>query len=363
MSEALYERDKLKLKTDAVIADARGQITPELLEWLGQGVTEGLQKALTEQQLLPEQLFPKHSEADAYSITDRLLRIERGESVVEHDVQGLLDLCIRLKQPAPGTAVEWERHLTQLMKVARRKDPTAINEDDARKYRDHLLSTVAASTLKTRIRYVRGMFEVMVAEDWIKTNPFSCIKLRFIKDSAKKKEVVSLHEQDMLVRSGRIPRSQALLYWLMRYTGCHVSEAAGILYQDIDLVRNELHLAPNELRPLKNEFRQRTIPIIEPLAEALKGLDTKGKKPSDHIFPKFYEKQYKRWGNGLSWHRTIGVSPKACRDSVATSLREAEINERVIGSILGHTPKTSTGIYGSVSIEAMRNALNYLHQP
>lgn len=51
---------------------------------------------------------------------------------------------------------------------------------------------------------------------------------------------------------------------------------------------------------------------------------------------------------------------KACLDSVATSLREAEINERVIGSILGHTPKTSTGIYGSVSIEAMRNAFNYL---
>ena len=116
----------------------------------------------------------------------------------------------------------------------------------------------------------------------------------------------------------------------------------------------------NKLRPLKNDFRQRTIPIIEPLAEVLKELDTKSKKPSDHVFPKFYEKQYKRWGNGLSWHRTLGTSPKACLDSVATSLREAEINERVIGSILGHTPKTSTGIYGSVSIEAMRNAFNYL---
>ena len=82
-------------------------------------------------------MFPKHSEEDDHSITGRLLKIERGESVVEHDIEGLLDLCIRLKQPAPGTAVEWERHLTQLMKVSRKKDPTSINEDDVRKHRDH----------------------------------------------------------------------------------------------------------------------------------------------------------------------------------------------------------------------------------
>ena len=102
----------------------------------------------------------------------------------------------------------------------------------------------------------------------------------------------------MLARPGRIPRSQILLYWLMRYTGCHVSKAAGILCRTIDLERNIFHLVPNKLRPLKNDFRQRTIPIIEPLAEVLKELDTKSKKPSDHIFPKFYEKQYKRLGNG-----------------------------------------------------------------
>lgn len=35
----------------------------------------------------------------------------------------------------------------------------------------------------------------------------------------------------------------------MRYTGTHLSEAAAIQYQDIDLKNDVLHIRPNELRP------------------------------------------------------------------------------------------------------------------
>ena len=363
LSEALYERDKLKLKTDALVADARGQITPELLEWLGQGTTSGLQEALREQQLEPEDIFTNHTIADAYSITDRLLRIERGESVVEHDIEGLLDLCIRLKQPAPSTVIEWRRHLTQLMTLVKKKDPTTITKDDARKYRDHLLSTVQPITLKTRIRSIRGMYNVILTEEWITTNPFECINLRLIKGTTKKKQVVSLDAADQMVRDGKLPKDQTLLYWLLRYTGCHVGEGSGILYQDIDLENGLIHIRPNKLRTIKNDYRERTLPIIEPLAEALKELDINGKKGSDHVFIDMYDSKTRRWGNSMSWHTKIFVSPKACRDSVATTLRQADINERTIGAILGHTPENSTGVYGSVSIETLRNALNQLHQP
>ena len=78
------------------------------------------------------------------------------------------------------------------------------------------------------------------------------------------------------------------------------------------------------------------------------------------VFPGLYDEKYQRWGNGMSWHRRIGISPKACRDAVATTLRDAEVNERVLGSILGHTPKNSTELYGSVSMEAKKKALENL---
>jgi site-specific recombinase XerD len=62
----------------------------------------------------------------------------------------------------------------------------------------------------------------------------------------------------------------------------------------------------------------------------------------------------------MSWDRKIGITPKVCRDTVATTLRDADVNERVLGSILGHTPKNSTGLYCSVSTEAKLKVLQNL---
>ena len=45
---------------------------------------------------------------------------------------------------------------------------------------------------------------------------------------------------------------------------------------------------------------------------------------------------------------------------MATQLRDAEIHGRVLGAILGHTPKNSTGVYDSVCMEAKQRALENL---
>ena len=76
-----------------------------------------------------------------------------------------------------------------------------------------------------------------------------------------------------------------------------------------------------------------------------------------YAFPGFYSERMQRWGAGLGWSRRIGMTPKDLRDQVATILRGNNVNERVLGSILGHTPKNSTGLYGSVPMEAKLEAL------
>ena len=242
------------------------------------------------------------------------------------------------------------------MELTNRKAVDEVTEADARKYRDHLIDSVSGATTKTRLRYVKALFGVAKDEGWIETNPFECINMRYIKSKPTPKQVKVLDEVDKKVNE--LPDYQQCLYWIMRYTGTHVGEAAGLRYEDIDLQAGVIYIKTNDLRPLKTAYRTRELPIIKPLVEKLTALLRKQAK--GHIFPGLYEEKYARWGNGMSWHRTLGISPKECRDSVATQLRDAEINERVLGAILGHTPKTSTGVYGSVSMEAKRNALNKL---
>lgn len=344
--------------TDQQIAHATGTVNDALLNHIDSIPAYGVSEDLQAQGLTPQDLYPRHSAEDAYKLFERQVRREKGLPYADRTWSDLLTLCIRLKEPAPSTAAEWKRRTEEVERVTTVSDPTQLTEDHVRRYRDHLLDTVANTTLKTRIRYLRAMYEVAMAEEWVTKNPFDCIKLRFIKGTSKKKEVVMLGEVDQKVIQGLIPDYQQTLYWLMRYTGCHVSEAAGIQFKDIDFKNKILTITSNDLRPLKNQYRERELPIIDQLNEVLS--EIKKGSPDAHLFPGLYDDRYQRWGNGMSWHRRIGVSPKACRDAVATTLRDAEVNERVLGSILGHTPKNSTGLYGSVSMEAKLKALQHL---
>lgn len=347
-------------ETDRELAEAAGAINQGLLNQIDSIPVYGFEKDLQEQGLTPHDLYPRHSPEDAHKLVERQANREAGLPFAERTFEDLLKLCIRLKEPAPSTASEWRRRTEELAKVTGKTDPTQINEDDARRYRDHQLDTVANTTLKTRIRYLRALYEVALAEQWIEKNPWDVIKLRFIKGTSKKKQVQRLDEVDLLVKAGKLPDYQATLYWLMRFTGCHVSEASGIQFKDIDLEAGVLTIVGNELRPLKNQYREREIPILEPLKKELAALQVHNHSADAHVFPGLFESKYNRWGNGLRWDRRIGVSPKACRDCVATTLRDADVNERVLGSLLGHTPKTSTGLYGSVSMDAKLKALSNL---
>ena len=246
--------------------------------------------------------------------------------------------------------------MNKVMEVTKRQNIDEITEDDVRKYRDHLIDTVSGNTAKTRIGYVKAIFNVAKEEGWIESNPFDCINKRYIKSVTTPKQVKLLDDVDKKVEV--LTEYQQCLYWLMRYTGTHVSEAAGLRYEDIDLNAGVIHIRSNDIRPLKNEYRTRDLPIIQPLKERLTVLLRK--QASGHIFPGLYDERSARWASNLSWGRKLGISPKACRDAVATQLRDKDINERVLGAILGHSPKNSTGVYGSVSMEAKRNALEKL---
>ncbi len=245
-----------------------------------------------------------------------------------------------------------------LVEVTKTNQIASITEDHVRQYRDQELERISGSTLKKLFGYLKGLFNVAVEEKWISVNPFDGVTLRYVKTKPKPKQVTTVDHIDQKV--SKLSDLEQCLYWIMRYTGTHISEAAGAMIDDIDLENGVIHIKANELRPLKNDYRQRELPIIKPLARKLHELLPK--KVKGYIFMGFYDEKQQRFGASLKWQKTIGISPKICRDTAATVLRDNDVNERVIGSILGHTPRNSTGVYGSVSMEAKRNALGKLVQ-
>ena len=268
----------------------------------------------------------------------------------------LITLATLLKGPAASTRKEWERHLGKLMEQSQRQFITDLTREDALAYRQHLLSTTAASTTKTRLRFLSGLFNVAVDEGWLDSNPFEGLTKR-IRSKATVKEVVRLNEADK--NWTKLPKHHQLLWHILRWSGSHASEAAGLRWEDIDLEAGTISFKAHETRPLKNVFRERVIPIHPKLMEILKGVD---RDTSGLIFPWSYNPKRARWAEGMHWSDILGVSPKATRDWAASCLRMKDINERTIGKLFGHSPSRNsiTGVYGGVDLETMRTALDQL---
>lgn len=302
--------------------DDQGSINPrfEKLYEIAQGVLKGTAKALTK----PEELLTR---------------------------------ATLLKDPSAGTAYEWSRYLTKLMEHSGREYIQQVTREDALSWRADELSRCQGSTVKTRLRFLNGLFGVALEEGWVQSNPFDGLTKR-VKSKRIKKEVVTLEEADQ--RWEKLPRHHQLLWHILRWTGAHASEVGGLRWEDIDLQEETIHFKRHATRPLKTVYRDRVIPIHPRLMPILKQeqLD----EPCEGlIFPWAYNpKRGGRWCEAMHWTQIIGVSPKATRDWAATCLRSKDINESVIGRLFGHTPKTQTAVYGSVEMATMRKALEQL---
>ena len=265
----------------------------------------------------------------------------------------LLTQASLLKSPAASTQAIWRRHLDTLMDQSGREYIQQVTREDALAYRASELTRCQASTVRTRLRYLNGLFGVAAEEGWVQSNPFFELTKR-VKGRIKKKEVVSLDQADR--DWTKLPQHHQLLWHILRWSGAHASEVAGLRWEDIDLSSGVIHFKSHETRPLKNNFRIRSIPIHKNLMPILKAQ----KFGEGLMFPWSYNAKEARWAAGFHWQEVLGVSPKATRDWAATCLREKDINESVIGRLFGHTPKTQTGVYGSVKMETLRRALDQL---
>ena len=365
MAEARRNLPQFLAETDLLLAQARGD-------------TEALKPVNVMRTLLPEELAA-HTPMEVVELVtprvtpyvddgtpraeyDQLLQIAQAKKAGTYKEpktkEELLKLAASLKQPAIATAQLWDRHLSSLMECANRQHITEITEEDVLNYRAKELEHISANTMKTKLRYIRALLEIAKDQKWIGSNPADgATKHIEVKAKVKVKEVVRLDQAD--AHWQELPEAQHLLWHLCRWTGAHISEVAGLRGTDINLEAGVINITPTEERPLKNVFRQRTIPIHRKL---LPVLIEEGERlqTESMIFPWAFNPERHRWCEGISWKRKLGVTPKATRDWAATCLREEGVNEKVIGVLFGHAPTSITQQYGSVTQKNLRAAIDLL---
>ena len=362
--EARRNLPQFLAETDLLIAEARGELDPvrKIRSLLPDSLNHGGAFDVVEEYTR----VPAHIEVGPGEWTENpefiklveLVQARRdGSDKQPRSKEELLQLAASLKQPARATADLWNRHLSALMESCGKESITDITEEDVLNFRAQQLEHITINSLKTKLRYIRALLEIAKDQRWIDNNPADGATKHMV-SKVKIKEVVRLDQADS--HWEELPEPQHLLWHLCRWTGAHISEVAGLKGDDIDLKESVINIRPNECRDLKNPYRQRLVPIHSKLLPYLKqakgAVDTKDQL----VFPWAYNAERGRWCEGISWKRKLGITPKATRDWAASCLRDQGVNEFVIGKLFGHSPKTITGQYGSVSQQALAEALELL---
>ena len=296
-----------------------------------------------------DHFYGSPAEAEALSELPAV-RLSGTKLVTDED---LLSLKERLqKDRSDQTANNWRRFLAEFVQFLGHNQMNQVTKEDAQRFRDNLLDKVKVSTTKSRIGCVAGLFELAVEEDLLTVNPFKGITKRLESPKSEQTEKVFNTQSD--VRILKMPQHHQDLYWLLRFSGMRLGEAAGLELDDIDLDEMVIRLIDHVDRPLKTRSSKRLVPIHPKLVDLLKGLKDKGVRP----FLRFYVPHRNRFEVGTNWRARIGSNAHSLRHHAATSMRDAGFDTFVIGSALGHSKgSTMTSQYGSVDFERVREAI------
>ena len=337
-------------KTDQLIVDLRAGKTSTT--HLGSKQSLGLTKELLAGKPPAEIFNSPHfygtpEEADALS---QLPSVQLAGSSV-FTAADVIQLNTKLKtSTSPATVLNWEREMRNFTTFLGHHNLHLLTKEDCQRYRDHLLGTIAVSTLKQRMGLLAGLLELAVEEGKLSFNPARGLTKRLQEPKVTVEKVFD-PKTDLLVH--KMAQWHQDFYWLVRWSGMRTAEAAGLELENINLDDQVIHLVYLKDRPLKTKYSVRDVPIHPNNFELCKKLVDKGTRP----FPMYWKPNRQRWEAGNNWRRRIDCNPHLLRHHVTTCMRNAGFQEYVIGRALGHEVPGMTAQYGSVSPEKIREAV------
>ncbi len=243
-------------------------------------------------------------------------------------------------------------------------DWTSVSEIHARTYIGGLARDGAApTTVRRKIASCRAFFRFLQRSEVVTDDPFQMLRGPRLARSLPKvlsvedvKRFLAAPERDF--RAGIITRDEYLrdraFFEFLYSTGARISEATGIKWTSIDLVRGTA-------RVLGKGSKERLVILGEPARKAM--LEYREVAPvAEAVFsfsPRHAQRRMKHYL--VSAQLPIDLTPHKLRHSFATHLLDAGADLRSVQEMLGHSSLTTTQIYTHVSVERLKDTIALSH--
>lgn len=206
---------------------------------------------------------------DHYTISEAEASLGRGKATLEALAKLYLrkvDLDVSIKASTKEYRAKTVKYLFKSWQGLAEKSPASITEKNclhwAAEYREKFSETLYNNTVDT----LRGIFEVAIDHGLISRNPAA--EIQKVKVPQKKLELPSSEQLRQIVQLMRNSGSAfsdgcADLVEFLAYSGLRATEAAHVRWQDVDLERGRIYVAPG-----KNS-QSRTVPMAESMRDLL----------------------------------------------------------------------------------------------
>lgn len=218
-------------------------------------------------------------------------------------------------------------------------------------YVKHLASTLAPSTVKTRVAYVRIMIRAAMLDRRLAYDPLAGVKLPQVRKTEHAMRIPSPDEVRS-IRAGFDPAWQA---WVdvMAYAGLRIGEASGLQLKDVDFLRRTIHVQRQvqnrvkhlDLLPPKHGS-ERVVPVPDELLQRLsRHVETIGVYGDDGwLFgtPPSPTRLRHYFVNACRAAGITGVTPHDLRHHYASGLIRAGLDPVAVAKAMGHSSPSIT---------------------
>ena len=257
-------------------------------------------------------------------------------------VYELAEKLNKLYKPEPSTYLYWQKSIKPIQDLSLKE----VSDEVVLDYRINGLADLSEGTLKTRIGYLKGI--------WNKARKWKLIKgenpWQDADDGLKtQRRDPDLHPWEFYEYYHDDPYFVCL--W---YSGMRIGEIAGIypehIHTDVKIPYFDLMHQPN--RRLKNDESVRKVPIHPACLPYVGRLYlSKAKSPG------------RSWSENFRHNLGLpkGDGAHSLRHSFTSRMRQAGCNDAVLDRLLGHTLPTRTGRYGKFPLDVLSKEILKLH--
>lgn len=285
-------------------------------------------------------------------------------SLQDRQILAFLNSIYRLNTQSDATVEAYRQDLLQLKEAMEQKGVSGF-ENLGRKELMMVLSAIRQrgsrplknSSMARKLCTYRSFYKFLMREGAVDSSPFENVRSfkteRKIPDFLFEEEVAAF--LDGFDEGNPLEKRDRLLFTLMYACGLRVSEAVGLVWQDVDLDGRILHI-------LGKGSKQRIVPFPEWLQSDLREFSL-NKGPNEPVFANRFGRpmtsravQQNMQKHADAIHLHMKVHPHMLRHSFATHLLDHGADIRFVQELLGHSSLSTTQIYTHVSQARLKKA-------